>query len=1228
MKKLLISFVVFAVLIVTAVILSGISKGTGYYNRKTNKIQKTLYEKEEYVKTLLKQLGEDFYTDTTRSLFYSRNQNLYSSTGEQGISLFAYHRDSLVFWTSSHIPVPAYSFDEDFLFDVVKLKNGWYRLIKYRNNDLLMLGLILIKHDYFINNEFLKDRFHPDFEINESCDLTFEEGDTKYEIKSSDGQFLFGLLFRKEKLSMLRFPTLSGILFFLSFVLLLVVGYYIRSIPFFLSKPWLHFLFFVCVVLIIRYVNVTYRWPEVLYQLPLFDPVHFASSWWLPSLGDFILHAIAVTFILILLFNLLKNVRLKNALPQQIIGWVYLFSFILSFSSWIVYELFRSLIFDSSISFDLSNLLVLDVYSFIGFGVITLMLLNYLLAVYFFTRTLILLRKLTFWEIAIHSAVAFALGGLVQSAFTHNNFLVLLFPYLIFVSVMAIHAGKKPDFSFYSFFPTILVFTVYATYLLFMLNNQKEHEKRQVLAFKISEEQDHVAEFLFIEAIDKMKKDVLLKRMLFENDVYYPREFFERIAQNYFSGYWSKYILHITPFNMDDYRLLSDSLKADPQLWYYENSISSFGKPTASPSLYFIDNNFGKINYLAKIEFVKQLPLGFEKKVIFIEFISKIVTQVTGFPELLLDESITRPVEIGAYSYAIYKADQLNISGGEFAYPLNIDEFNKVSDEIGYVQSRGFDHLVYHTPGGKVVVISKPQLRWQDFLSPFAYLLIYFSFILFLYFVYRYYFLSDNRILQLNFKTRIQLSILSILLISLVVVGLGINNYVITQFNRKNKLAINEKLNSILTELRVRFEEQEEDVLDENYISYLLRSFSNVFFTDINLYSPNGTLIASSRESVYNEGLLSRQMDPEAFYEMTLRMQPRYIHQEKIGDFSYLSAYAAFRNGNNEIIGYLNLPYFLRQKELGEELASSLLALINIYSLLIAVSMLITFVIANRLTEPLTILQEKIGKIRLGRKNEMIDYTAKDEIGSLVNEYNRMIRELEASAELLARSERETAWREMAKQVAHEVKNPLTPMKLSVQYLVKAWDDKRPDFDERLRKFKDAMIEQIETLSAIASEFSYFAKMPTAVKTEMDLAEMLTNCLEFFRNNEQHVNIRLDLGSLNKALILADRDQMLRVFNNLIRNAIQAIPEDRQGEIMIRLLKEGDYYVALVKDNGVGIPEDLREKIFAPNFTTKSSGMGLGLAMTRTIIENMEGEISFETELGKGTEFKVKLKAI
>jgi nitrogen fixation/metabolism regulation signal transduction histidine kinase len=283
--------------------------------------------------------------------------------------------------------------------------------------------------------------------------------------------------------------------------------------------------------------------------------------------------------------------------------------------------------------------------------------------------------------------------------------------------------------------------------------------------------------------------------------------------------------------------------------------------------------------------------------------------------------------------------------------------------------------------------------------------------------------------------------------------------------------------------------------------------------------------------------------------------------------------------------------------------------------------------IANQLTGPLSILQEKIGQLRLGRKNEIIDYQANDEIGSLVEEYNRMVRELEMSAELLASSERESAWKEMARQVAHEVKNPLTPMKLSVQYLLKAWEDGKPDFDARLRRFRDAMLEQIETLSAIASEFSYFAKLPETRKAEADLREILQNVLEFFQTNEEGVHIRR--GAMpDSAKVLVDRDQMLRVFNNVVRNAIQAIPADREGRVEVRLYRRDRYFWVEIADNGTGIPEEIRDRIFTPNFTTKGSGMGLGLAMTKTIIENMDGDIKFQTETNRGTTFYIRIPGL
>jgi two-component system nitrogen regulation sensor histidine kinase NtrY len=565
------------------------------------------------------------------------------------------------------------------------------------------------------------------------------------------------------------------------------------------------------------------------------------------------------------------------------------------------------------------------------------------------------------------------------------------------------------------------------------------------------------------------------------------------------------------------------------------------------------------------------------------------------------------------------------VSAGGFPFPIDQSVFGFTGEDLAFLDFNGFNHLIYRVSPERTIVVSLPHPRFLDILNPYAYLLLYFSFILFLFVTYRYYFHNKGQGLRLTLKGRIQLTILLILLVSLVLVGLGIHDFITTQFDRKNRGTIEEKVNAILSELKTELEGGTRSLQHRESLNYVLTRYANIFFTDINLYDAHGMLMASSREGIFNEGLVARQMDPRAYDELATKKQPKFLHKERIGKFQYLSAYAVFRDRDGNVIGYVNLPYFLRQNDLREELSSSLLALINIYSLLIVASMAVSLLMANRLTTPLSILQEKISQLRLGRKNEIIDYRGQDEISGLVSEYNRMVRELEQSAALLARSERESAWKEMARQVAHEVKNPLTPMKLSVQYLLKAWEDGKPDFDDRLRRFRDAMLDQIETLSAIASEFSYFAKLPETHPVQLDLILLVDNCVAFFRNNEEGVAISLETGNLTQALVRVDRDQMLRVFNNLIRNALQAIPSGREGKVVIRMFTKGDHIWVEVADNGMGIPADIREKIFAPNFTTKGSGMGLGLAMTRTILENVDGVIDFTTEDGQGTTFRIRL---
>ncbi len=269
-------------------------------------------------------------------------------------------------------------------------------------------------------------------------------------------------------------------------------------------------------------------------------------------------------------------------------------------------------------------------------------------------------------------------------------------------------------------------------------------------------------------------------------------------------------------------------------------------------------------------------------------------------------------------------------------------------------------------------------------------------------------------------------------------------------------------------------------------------------------------------------------------------------------------------------------------------------------------------------------LQKSLGDIKIGRKNEPILWDRDDEIGRLIKEYNKMIVSLEDGAQKFARSEREIAWKEMAKQVAHEIKNPLTPLKLGIQMLEKSWKEKDANFDQKFERFSRLFIEQIESLSNIASEFSNFAKMPDTTLENVNILEIIEQSIDGFRSKNR-VAITLKDDANSNHLVKADKNQLLRLLNNLINNAIEAIPDFREGKIDIVVEQKSGAIQVVVGDNGKGISEDQKQRIFNPNFTTKSSGTGLGLAFVRQATENMAGTVRFETEINRGTTFYITI---
>ena len=415
----------------------------------------------------------------------------------------------------------------------------------------------------------------------------------------------------------------------------------------------------------------------------------------------------------------------------------------------------------------------------------------------------------------------------------------------------------------------------------------------------------------------------------------------------------------------------------------------------------------------------------------------------------------------------------------------------------------------------------------------------------------------------------------------------------------------------------------ESNLLTENNSSNhdIIYHLKETFFCDISIYNLDGFLTNSTLpganidEDVINENAYRSILFDNAGY---------YLQKESYKEEKYSSYYFPILDKNNKLIAILNVIYFDFQQEYNDNLSDFALNYLNIIIVLLVISSIIVILITRKTLKPLKIIEEQMGKISLDGTNEPIDFNGHDEIGALVEQYNNMCRQLEIAANKLARNERETAWREMARQVAHEIKNPLTPMKLNIEYLQMLWDRKDPKFEGNFKETLNSLLEQIETLSKIATAFSDYAKLPANSPTTFDLSELLKSTIKVY-NVENNIAISLIYNENDNWTIFADKNNLGRVIGNIIKNAIQAIGNKGNGHIELTLNKLVERFQIQISDNGCGIKDEDKAKIFFPNFTTKSSGMGVGLSVSQDIVQGMGGNITFESEVGKGTVFTIDI---
>ncbi|MFS4416162.1 ATP-binding protein [Maribacter sp. 2307ULW6-5] len=387
---------------------------------------------------------------------------------------------------------------------------------------------------------------------------------------------------------------------------------------------------------------------------------------------------------------------------------------------------------------------------------------------------------------------------------------------------------------------------------------------------------------------------------------------------------------------------------------------------------------------------------------------------------------------------------------------------------------------------------------------------------------------------------------------------------------------------------------------------------------NFNIYGLDGSLIKSSRPKLENDAV-AMCLDASVLNHLEMSPEKRYLEANSAAGDNYQTSYTYIMDRKFKPIGILQLPYFEDNTFNQMELREFMMRLAGVYLLMLIMAVVFAYIISKYITRSLETISGMMERTDLTKSNEKIYLqNPGEEIGKLIDSYNGMIDELEQSAAKLARSEREQAWREMARQVAHEIKNPLTPMRLSVQSFERKFDPKDPNVHQKVKEFSETLIQQIDTMSSIASAFSNFAQMPAQQNETLNVVAIVKLALDIF--NEDYIHF---IAEQDKIIAKLDRTQLIRVVTNLVKNAIQAVPEVAAPRVLVSVAKEGGFVKISVADNGVGIKEENSEKIFEPKFTTKTSGMGLGLGMVKNIVETYQGKIKFTSQPGKGTVFCV-----
>ncbi len=1174
---------------------------------------------EDYLKLLMNNRSDQQVTFSSLTIPTHHPFYLFSESGR------------LLYWSDNEM-IPTFDdFKRNRKFQLIENTKGIYltqlRKLNRNGQGFWMVQVFSLYDNVEIQNDFLNAGPNPAIFGNDRFVLSAEPQEGYTTIKNGNGEYLFSILFRVGYANAGQNTNHPVLVFFFSMLgLVLIVGGDFIATIWHKGRRLAAISYTIIIMATIRAMMVIFHFPQSFSSIRLFDPSQYAASMLNPSLGDLLLNVVCCFVVLVMVLGVLGRKRFLIRFLSFKRGhgdWIFLVVvfFISTVLMALFFGLFNNIVNNSQWNLNILSLPNFDIFIAISLIIIFLAGAGYVL----FTiigLNLVLYKKPSGKAYALRVLIVFFLPIGIYLGFGDLVYLVPFLAHVILLIVIITFQLYNNLFrlrmnTFLTFFFGCLVGAIITGAAAYQNYQKEELQLKVKFAQQILLKEDVMAEFFIADVMDKVAEDIFIKKRL--TDPLLSKEpIIQKVRKAYMINNFDQYDISIQLFNKSGENILNR--ETDERLDDYRFRYMNSDYATSHLNLFYIkDNDVGGENRFYAFVNLYDNNQNYIGAVV-IELIQRRIQAGSIFPKLLLDNKYAEAQNTEQFDYAIFRGGELQFSMGIFNYRST--GFKEVYPQpalftIG-LTSDGYHHLAVESEN-EVVVVSSPAYPNKYILADVAlFFVTYLVFTLLAILMYSLFIGINN--FRFNYATKLQFYLnfaffFPMLIISVVTIGFLNRLYTDDLHSRYF-----EKATIIRDNLSAFHENQPEVRMDQEEFSNEVYQLAGNTNTDINLYTPAGRLVATNQPNIFEKKILTDYINPKVYAQIIEDQHNHLILDEQVGLLQYKTVYLALRDKEKQqVLGIIAIPFFESEAELNQLIVDIFSNILNIFVFIFIIFLIISYFVSMRLTTPFKLLTQKIKATTL-HDNEPMNWPAQDEIGMLVNEYNNMLFKLEASMKVLASKEKESAWREMAKQVAHEIKNPLTPMKLTLQHMLRLQAEGKLDDPERLKKPVQTLINQVDVLSDIATSFSTFAKMPLPENDPMDFRAVVIQAVELFKNHEKAV-VSLEDNTTGELTIIGDAKLFGRVISNLIINGIQSVEGDKQALIQV-ILSENNQVVKLeIRDNGKGVAEELRDKIFVPNFSTKSEGSGLGLAIAKRGVETAGGNIWFTTKVGKGTSF-------